>query len=131
MSQLEVPGQFLKVYAKLRPPLQDEIYSLSPNVSAEKRMKQSASAKSHISHITYPKQSSLLQDFPYSFYCGDQENSKKLIFLKNPVKGKMLEKNLRTEKDFNSVHDILSDVSAVFEFDRVFGQNTGYKCVFN
>jgi hypothetical protein len=117
----------LKVYARLRPPLQHELYSSNtPSKEGEKRGRPSTTSKSMNQSMTGSKQSSLVQDFMYSFYAPDNENNQKLIYLKNPVKGKLLEKSLREESEFETVHDLMPDVSAVFEFDKVFGQNTAY-----
>lgn len=119
----------LKVFARLRPPLQHEIYSSNTSFSkeGEKKGRPSTSSKSSSQNITYPKQSSLVQDFLYSFYAPETENNQKLIYLKNPVKGKQLEKTLKNDNDFETVHDLLPDISAVFEFDKVFGPNIRYQ----
>ena len=119
----------MKIFARLRPPLQHEIYSsttTTPSKDVEKKGKIPSQSKSMSHSITYPKQSSLHQDFLYSFYSTDDENNQKLIYLKNPVKGKLLEKNLKDESGFETVHDLLPEVSAVFEYDKVFGPSIGY-----
>jgi hypothetical protein len=119
------PANNIKIYSKLRPPLQQELYGSQQNLAQgthEKNKKSTSGHKSANNLITYPKASSLAQDFPYSFYSNDNENNKQLVYLKNPIKGKLLEKTFKNATDTTNYQDLCHDVSATFTLERAFGQ---------
>lgn len=115
----------IKIYGKVRPPLQHEIYASTSSAgsASEKKLKTQSSKSS----ITYPKQSSLFQDYLYSFYCPEFENNQRIVYLKNPVKGKLLEKSFKIENETRTIQELIPEVSGVFELDKCYGQNAKYE----
>lgn len=113
----------VKVYAKIKPPTQEELYATFANTqrgipSARFLSPRDSKAKTPLSMPL-----SLLDDFPLSFYTFDASDSKKVFYFPNPISKRMLDETLYSENNSDPRRDSVFSSSRAFEFDRVFSIN--------
>lgn len=116
-------GGNINVYCKVKPPSQNEIYGsaeFTPDTSNRRSKSVSASGSYRKAQ---PKRSSLASDFHYNFFVCDEAATRKVIYLPNAIKGKLLDDSLASEHDLARLQHGIFENSKVYELTQTFSAN--------
>ena len=113
----------VEVFVKIKPPSQDELYTASTKAQLSAKTTKAPSPSAASVRRAIPMKTSLLKDFPLSFYASDSSNAKKVFFFQNPIPKKLLDENIKSESDLENLRQTVFSSSTPFEFDRAFSMN--------
>ena len=110
------------VYCKVKPPSQNEIYGYKTDSEPQNKRSRSTSASAR-QPKAQPKRSSLASDFHYNFFVCDDPAARKVIYLKNAIKGMLLDENITSESDLFHLQDNIFEDSKIYELTQTFSVN--------
>ena len=113
----------VQVIVKIKPPSQDELYTISTNTQLKNKSPKISTPSAASIRRAMPMKTSLLKDYPLSFFALDSTNAKKVFFFQNPITKKLLDESVQSEKDIENLCQSVLQSSESFEFDRVFSIN--------
>jgi len=116
----------VSVYCKVKPPTQNEIYGSTEPVSDNNTKRSKSTMPSGNDRKAQPKRSSLASDFHYNFFVCDDSSTRRVIYLQNAIKGKLLDENVTNENDFFRLQDSIFENSKVYELTQTFSTNARY-----
>ena len=65
------------------------------------------------------------------FSCPNEKSPEIVICCENPIQGKLIEANLRNERDLPDYQSSILEKSRFFHFDKVFTYNTSQNTIFS
>ncbi len=120
----------IQFFCRIRPPTQFEQLTSPSNSQLSKRPDPSRS-KSPIKSPTTSKSSSNLSNHMYSiFSCPNEKTPEIVVCNENPIKGRLIEANLRNERDLADFQGSILENSRFFHFDHVFNYNASQNQIF-
>ena len=108
---------------KFKPPSHDELYTASTTAQLKNRNTKITSPSAASIRRAMPMKTTLLKDYPLSFFAFDSLEARKVFFFQNPITKRLLDESVKNERDIENLRQSVLPSSQSFEFDRAFSIN--------